>query len=64
MKRCPKVDRLIEERWLDTHQVSAYTGLSNTTIKRAVCSGVLKVSRVTGKHLFQKRWVDMWLEGK
>jgi predicted DNA-binding transcriptional regulator AlpA len=46
MKRCPKVDRLIEERWLDTHQVSAYTGLSNTTIKRAVCARDTPTPRV------------------
>jgi excisionase family DNA binding protein len=62
MKYQSRAENRDEDRWMDTHQVSAYTGLSDTTIKRAVYSGSLRVSRVTGKHLFRRSWVDRWLE--
>ena len=50
-------------RWMDINEVVHYTSLSESTIRRAVARGSLKVSRTTGKRLFKTEWVDNWLNG-
>ena len=50
-------------RWLNIQEVKNYTGLSNSTIRRAVDRGVLKKSKSTGKLLFKRSDVDRWLGG-
>ena len=49
--------------WMDINEVVHYTSLSESTIRRAVARGSLKVSRTTGKRLFKTEWVDKWLNG-
>lgn len=49
--------------WMDLRGTAAYSSLSISTLNRAVTSGQLKTSRVTGKLLFRKDWVDGWLNG-
>jgi len=53
----------LEKSWMDIKKVVRYTSLSTSTINRAVASGQLKTSKVTGKLLFKKDWVDGWLNG-
>jgi excisionase family DNA binding protein len=53
----------VSNRWLNMKEVCDYSGLSNSTIRRAVHKGVLKVSTSTGKLLFKISDVDRWLNG-
>ena len=53
----------VSNRWLNMKEVCDYSGLSNSTIRRAVHKGVLKVSTGTGKLLFKTSDVDRWLNG-
>lgn len=57
------VKNTTSDRWINMKEVCKYTGLSNSTIGRAVNKGTLKVSNQTGKKLFRISWVDRWLEG-
>jgi len=50
-------------RWMDINEVVHYTSLSESTIRRAVARGSLKVSQTTGKLLFRTEWLDKWLNG-
>ena len=50
-------------RWLNIQKVKNYTGLSYSTIRRAVHRRVLKVSNSTGKLLFKTSDVNRWLNG-
>ena len=56
-----KVDGKYSNKFLDINQVVHYASLSESTIRRAVAKGELKVSRSTGKLLFKTDWVDRWL---
>ena len=51
----------ITNRWFNMNDICQYTGLSKSTIHRAIYKGELKVSRSTGKNLFKKDWVDSFL---
>jgi len=51
------------KKWMNISEVSNYTSMSSSTIRRAIKKGVLKVSRSTGKLLFKTEWVDKWLNG-
>ena len=51
------------DRWLNISEVSKYTGLSDSTIRRSIKKGVLKASNSTGKLLFKISDVDRWLNG-
>ena len=53
----------VSNRWLNMKEVCDYSGLSNSTIRRAVHKGVLKVSTGTGKLLFKISDIDRWLNG-
>jgi len=50
-------------RWVDIKEVSEFTSVSASTIRRAVRKGVLKASTSTGKLLFKVSDVDKWLNG-
>ena len=50
-------------RWMNINEVVHYTSLSESTIRRAVARGSLKVSHTTGKLLFKTEWLDKWLNG-
>ena len=47
--------------WMDIGDTVDYTSLSESTIRRAVRKGELKVSKATGKLLFKIDWIDKWL---
>ena len=49
--------------WMDICDTVDYTSLSESTIRRAVRKGTLKVSKATGKLLFKIEWIDRWLCG-
>ena len=49
--------------WMDIGDTVDYTSLSESTIRRAVRKGELKVSKATGKLLFKIEWIDRWLCG-
>ena len=53
----------VNERWLTLKEVSEYTSLSDSTIRRAIQKGVLKSSNKTGRLLFKVSSVDRWLNG-
>jgi len=53
----------LEKPWMDIKRTAHYSSTSISTIRRAVASGRLKVSKATGKLLFKKEWVDGWLDG-
>ena len=52
-----------KERWIDLLKASEYSGLSKSTIRRAIQKGQLKCSKSTGKLLFKKIAIDNWLGG-
>jgi len=56
-----KLNNKLTHSWVNIQQVRNYTGLSESTIRRAVQKGVLKVSTTTGKLLFKLSDVDRWL---
>jgi len=51
------------KQWLSISEVKEYSSLSVSTIRRAILSGELKVSKKTGKLVFKRKWVDNWLNG-
>ena len=53
----------IPDKWLTMKELKEYTGLSESTIRRAIQNGVLKCSRSRGKLLFKRIAIDKWLEG-
>jgi len=44
-------------------QACDYSQLSASSLRRATTLGTLKVSKVAGKLLFRKQWLDKWLKG-
>lgn len=57
------LNKQIPDKWLSMLELKDYTGLSESTIRRAIQKGVLKCSRSTGKLLFKRMAIDNWLEG-
>ena len=57
------VNGKLSERWFTITDVTNYTSLSDSTIRRAVRKGTLKCSKNTGKLLFKKSDVERWLNG-
>ncbi len=55
------ITKKVSDRWLNIIEVCEYTSLSQSTIRRAVTKGHLKVSRKTGKLLFNINDVKKWL---
>ena len=47
--------------WMDIKEACKYASVSDSTLRRAVAKGELKVSKATGKLLFKIDWVDRWL---
>ena len=50
-----------KNRWMDIKEACKYASVSDSTLRRAVAKGELKVSKATGKLLFKIDWVDRWL---
>ena len=49
--------------WIDIKNASRFTGLSKSTIRRAIQKGQLKCSKSTGKLLFKRIAINDWLGG-
>ena len=68
VERLQKIEHLLKnkstDKWLNLMQACDYTSLSASTIRRAVDSGRLKVSKEAGKLMFRREWLDKWLGGK
>ena len=47
--------------WMDIKEACRYACIGDSTLRRAVRKGELKVSKRTGKLLFKREWVDRWL---
>jgi len=58
-----KLNDKLTHSWVNIKQVCNYTSLSESTIRRAIQKGALKVSTTTGKLLFKISDVDRWLNG-
>ena len=56
-----KLNNKLTHSWVNIKQVCNYTGLSESTIRRAIKKGALKVSTTTGKLLFKTSDIDRWL---
>lgn len=52
-----------QNKWMNIREVSEYTSVSGSTIRRAIKRGVLKASNQTGRLLFKRIDVDNWLKG-
>ena len=67
IERLDKIETLLEDKtkdkWVNLKQACDYTSLSISTLRRAVATGALKVSKVAGKLMFRKQWLDKWLRG-
>ena len=57
------VNGKLSERWFTITDVTNYTSLSDSTIRRAVRKGTLKCSKSTGKLMFKKSDIERWLNG-
>ena len=57
------VNGKLSERWFTITDVTNYTSLSDSTIRRAVRKGTLKCSRGAGKLMFKKSDIERWLNG-
>ena len=49
--------------WMDIKEACKYASVSDSTLRRAVRKGELKVSKRTGKLLFKREWLNKWLVG-
>lgn len=47
--------------WISMNEAATYSGLSKSTLRRAVQVGSLKCSRKSGKLLFKRDEIDRWL---
>jgi excisionase family DNA binding protein len=58
-----KIDNRLNKTWLSITDVIKTTGLSRSTINRAIALGELKSVKNKGKRMMRKEWVDKWLVG-
>ena len=67
IERLDELKKLIEnknpDKWLSLREIARYSGLSESTIRRLVSSGRLRVSKKLGKLMFRRSWIDRFLNG-
>ena len=51
------------DEWMTTREIKLYTKLSESTIRRYIQRGNLKVLNKTGRILVKRSKVDEWLNG-
>lgn len=61
-----RLEKLIQRQpisggWLDLRRASHYSGLSKTTLSRAIQAGKLRASKTSGKILIRQTWLDKFL---
>jgi len=52
-----------KDHWMDIKEACEFLKTSDSTLRRAVRKGELKVSKRTGKLLFKREWLNKWLVG-
>ena len=64
-EKLKKIEKHIEKtsnkKWMSIKEASNYSGLSVSTLRRAIDDGRLKASRSTGKLLFKPSEIERWL---
>ena len=63
LKEIENIKSISNDKWLTIKQTVRYTGLSDSTIRRAIRKGILKAGNRGGKLLFKKTNIDRWLHG-
>ena len=58
-----KIDNRLNKTWLSITDVIKTTGLSRSTINRAIALGELKSVKNKGKRMMRKEWIDRWITG-
>jgi len=58
-----KIDNRFNKTWLSITDVIKTTGLSRSTINRAIALGELKSVKNKGKRMMRKSWIDRWITG-
>ena len=58
-----KLDGNFKNQFLSINEVSKFTSLSSSTIRRAIAKGELKCSKRLGRLLFQESEVRNWING-
>ena len=51
----------VPQKWLSIKDCVKYSGLSESTIRRAMQSGQLKANKVGGKWLVRHQWLENYL---
>ena len=51
----------VPQKWLSIKDCVKYSGLSESTIRRAMQSGQLKANKVGGKWLIRCQWLETYL---
>ena len=58
-----KKEKKYTDEWMTIREIKLYTKLSESTIRRYIQRGNLKVSNQTGRILVKRSKVDEWLNG-
>ena len=58
-----KKEKKYTDEWMNIREIKLYTKLSESTIRRYIQRGNLKVSNQTGRILVKRSKVDEWLNG-
>ena len=58
-----KKEKKYTDEWITIKEIKLYTKLSESTIRRYIQRGNLKVSNQTGRILMKRSKVDEWLNG-
>ena len=61
LKEIKNINSISNDKWLTIKQAILYTGLSDSTIRRAVRKGILKQGNRGGKLVFKRSNIDRWL---
>jgi predicted DNA-binding transcriptional regulator AlpA len=58
-----KIDNRLNKVWLSIPDVVKTTGLSRSTVNRAIRLGHLESVKNCGRRMMKQGWVDQWLGG-
>ena len=59
-----EIKKLVQDstpQWLSIKGCTQYSGLSESTIRRAIQAGILKANKVGGKWLIKASWLERYL---
>jgi len=58
-----KINNRLNKTWLSVSDVIQTTGISRSTINRAISLGELNSVKNKGKRMIRNEWVDRWITG-